>query len=130
MEDALGCQVVVSGGHLQCIHDEAGAHMLGHRVADDLPVEAVDDGGQIQPALPGVNVGDVADQLGPGRAGGKVPAHQILDPGWSWSPRTVVVRYGRGWHGYRSSSRISRRTSSGPTCSPPRTSSAWIRRYP
>jgi len=39
-------------------------------------------------------------------------------------------RHGRGWHGTRPSSRISRRTSSALARSPPRTSSAWTRRYP
>ena len=42
------------------------------------------------------------------------------------SPRMVVVRHGRGWQATSPSARISFRTSSGPTCSPP----ACSRRYP
>jgi hypothetical protein len=49
-------QGMVSGGHVQGIGDQVGAHMVGHRIADDLPIEAVDHGGQIQPAGPGADV--------------------------------------------------------------------------
>ena len=61
MENATGVQVMVSGGHSQRVVDQAGAHMVSHRIADDFPVEAVDHRRQIQPARPGGNVGDVAD---------------------------------------------------------------------
>jgi hypothetical protein len=46
------------------------------------------------------------------------------------SPRMVVVRHGRGWQATSPSARINFRTSSGPTCSPPRSSAACSRRYP
>jgi hypothetical protein len=42
----------------------------------------------------------------------------------------VVVRHGRGWQATRPSARINFHTSSGPTCSPPRSSAACSRRYP
>ena len=41
-----------------------------------LPV-AVDDGGQVDESLPGVDVGDVADELHAGTIGGEVPLHEI-----------------------------------------------------
>jgi hypothetical protein len=54
--------VPTAGGHrrLQGVGDEGGAHVLGEGPADHPPREQVDDGGQIQPALTGAQVGDVA----------------------------------------------------------------------
>src|SRR3954453_6833230 len=40
--------------------DQVGAQMIGHCPADDTSRGQVDDGGQIQPSLPAVDVGDVA----------------------------------------------------------------------
>jgi len=45
--------------HLQRVEDEFGSHVIGHRPADDPPRERVLDGGEIEPALPGAQVGDV-----------------------------------------------------------------------
>ena len=36
-------------GHIEGVTDQVGEHVVGHRVADDLLVEAVDHGGQVQP---------------------------------------------------------------------------------
>jgi hypothetical protein len=41
-----------------------------------LPI-AVDDGGQVDEPLPGVDVGDVADELRPGPVHGEVPFDQV-----------------------------------------------------
>ena len=59
-------------GHLQCVDDEAGAHVRGELPADDHAGGQVDHGGQVEPALAGSEVGDVADQPLAGRAAGRV----------------------------------------------------------
>jgi hypothetical protein len=50
---------------LQCllerVDDELGAHVVLERPADDAAAEAVDDNGEVEPALPGAQVGDVGD---------------------------------------------------------------------
>src|SRR4029079_17945088 len=76
---AAGNEDVVAGRHRHRVGDQAGPHVVGHGVADDFPVEAVDDGGQVEPALPGRDVGDVADELAAGGVGGEVAAHQVGD---------------------------------------------------
>ena len=45
--------------------------------ADDLLGVAVDDGGEVDESLPGVDVGDVADELHPGAVGGEVPVDEV-----------------------------------------------------
>ena len=55
----LGCPV--PEGHQQCVFDEFGAHVIGQRPADDASAGQVEDRRQVGPALPGRDVGDVAD---------------------------------------------------------------------
>jgi hypothetical protein len=43
----------------QGIHDQVGAHVRGHRPADDATREQVNDHGQVHPALPSAHVGYV-----------------------------------------------------------------------
>jgi len=45
--------------HLQRVNDELGAHVVGHRPTHDPAAVGVLDGGQVDPALPGPQVGDV-----------------------------------------------------------------------
>jgi len=47
--------------HLQRVEDELGAHVIGHRPAHDPAREDVLDSRQVEPALPGSEVGDVRD---------------------------------------------------------------------
>lgn len=56
--------------------------------------KAVDDRGQVDEALPGVDVGDVADELLPGTVRGEVLAHQVRDlrRGFSIRPRCGAER--------------------------------------
>src|SRR5664279_3094351 len=56
--DQRGCCCV-----LECLGNEFGAHVVGDRPADNFLRVAVDDGGQVDEALPGVDVGDVADEF-------------------------------------------------------------------
>lgn len=51
--------------------------MIGHGVADDLAGDQVRPAGEVEPALGGGQVGDVADQLDPGTPGVKVAAYQV-----------------------------------------------------
>ena len=48
-------------GHLQRVGDELGAHVLGHRPADDPSAVGVLHGCEVEPPLPGPQVGDVRD---------------------------------------------------------------------
>src|SRR5208282_5529442 len=43
------------------VFDQLGAHVVGQGPADDPAAGQVDDRGQVGPALPGRDVGDVAD---------------------------------------------------------------------
>src|SRR3954470_9810590 len=70
---------VVAGGHLQRVDDQVGAHVLGQGVADARLGVAVDHCGQIQPAFPGRQVGDVSDELGAGGVGVEVAGEQVRD---------------------------------------------------
>ena len=46
-------------GHQDCIQDEFFGQRGFHRQADDLPSKEIHNYGQIKPALPGADVGDV-----------------------------------------------------------------------
>jgi hypothetical protein len=47
--------------HLQRVDDELGAHVLGHRPANDHPGERVLDSGEVEPALPGSEIRQIGD---------------------------------------------------------------------
>lgn len=57
--DEPGSRSPPLGGHHQRSHTQFGAHMIAHRPADDLARGQIEDGGQVQPALAGRQVGDV-----------------------------------------------------------------------
>jgi hypothetical protein len=69
--------VTVHDGHVQRVDHEAGAHVLGQLPADDHAGGQIDHGGQIQPSLAGLEVGDVADQARTRLLGGEVAPDQI-----------------------------------------------------
>lgn len=82
--------VTVHTGHLQGVDHEAGAHVVGHLPTHHHPGGQVRfDGGRVQPALVGPQVGDVADQPGARLGGGEVALEQVGVAGVS-SPGTVV----------------------------------------
>ena len=68
MMDQAGARPAALHGHLERGDDELGAHVVGHAPADDAAAVGVLDGGEIEPALPGAQVGDVGN---PG------PAHYV-----------------------------------------------------
>lgn len=106
--DERGCRGVPERGF-----DQLGAHVVGDGPAHDLLRKAVDDRGQVDEALPGVDVGDVADELLPKRSAVKSRRTRSGIFAAASASASVVVRNGRGWHGTRLLARMIRRTSSG-----------------
>jgi len=47
--------------HLQRVDDELGTHVVSHRPANDRAGVGVLDSGQVQPALPRAQIGDVSE---------------------------------------------------------------------
>jgi len=127
MENAPSADPAGGERHRQRVNDQARLHIFGQRPADDFLAVAVDDRGQIEPTLPGRNVGDIANEFGAGRGGGEVTPDQIRGGGAAGSA-TVVRRQGLGWQATSPSRRISALTSSGETGTPRRASAAWTRR--
>jgi len=72
-----------------------GAQVIGHGVAGDPAGGDVDDGGQVEPALAGGDVGDVAALAGvqPAGVGGEITADQVGLAGAAGSG--MVVRFHR-----------------------------------
>jgi hypothetical protein len=70
---------IVPGSHGERIDHQFRTEMVGHGVSDAGLGITVDDGGEIQPTLPSVNVSDVSDHFLAGSGGGEVPIHQIRD---------------------------------------------------
>src|SRR5882724_3503376 len=62
--------------------------MILHRPADDPAAVQVHDGGQIQPSLIGLDVGDVGEPDPVRRSGGKVALEQV------WGDREIVTAIG------------------------------------
>jgi hypothetical protein len=79
MENSINGERVVTGGHLDGLLDKLGLIMIVSRPADHGFGVAVDDRGQVKPALPGRNIGDVADHLLAGCGGGEIAAHEVGD---------------------------------------------------
>ena len=69
--------------------------MIRHRPADDLAAEQVHDAGQIEPALIGLDVGDVSEPDLVRRGGGEVPLEYVRGIGKSWWLSVVRARRGR-----------------------------------
>ena len=108
LEDHAGCGVAGGDGVGQRVGDQVGTQVLGEREPDHAPRRDVDHGGQLQPPLPGRDVGDVAAPAGVDRGGvhGKsrrirsalaaadgsemvVRLQRPLDASWAW--RTCSV---------------------------------------
>jgi hypothetical protein len=63
-------------GHVESV-DEFGAAVVGHGVADDLVGGQVQSAGEVEPALCGGQIGNVADQLGSEVIGMEVAADPV-----------------------------------------------------
>ena len=112
VEDHPRVGVAAGDGVAQRVGDQVGAQVVGDRPADDPARAQVDDGGQVQPALPGVDVGDVAAPAGVdlGRRrrrsrGGPGPAAPSRPGRARWSCATVSASVPRS-----PAARISRAT--------------------
>ena len=81
MCDTIRSEGMVLRSHLHRIGYQRGTEMAGHRPPDDFLAEAVDDGGEIDLSLPGLDLGDVADELEVGGGGGEVPPDPVGDLG-------------------------------------------------
>lgn len=64
-------------GHPQGVEDQVGAHVGGELPAGDLAREGFDHEGEEQSALPGAQVGEVADPQAIGRLGAEVTLDQV-----------------------------------------------------
>ena len=62
VKDRLTVDVATVDGHGQGIHDQAGAHVVGELPADDHAGREIEHGRQVEPALAGLEVGDVTDE--------------------------------------------------------------------
>src|SRR5689334_6521259 len=130
VEDRLLGKRVTAGGHLDGLLDERCLVVIVRGPANHFFRMAVDNRGQIEPALPCRNVGDVAHHF---PAGAPAVKSRFSRSGMScsWpSPSVRLNRHGFGWQAPRPSSRMTERTSCGPAGTPQATRSAWTRRYP
>ena len=74
VKDQPRCGLTLRDGHLEGVTDQVGPHVIGHGEADDAAAGQIDDRGQVEPALPGADVGDVpaprrVELVGLGREG-------------------------------------------------------------
>jgi len=80
--------------HCQRVGDQLGAHVIGHRPANDPPRVKILDGDEVEPAFPGSEVGDVGDPAAVRGAGGEIAIEQILsdaDAGHTDRRRPVLL---------------------------------------
>ena len=63
--------------HLECVGDETLAHVTRELPAHDAPRVDVEHDGQVAPALPGADVGEVRQPHGIRAIGGKVAANEV-----------------------------------------------------
>jgi transketolase N-terminal domain/subunit len=64
-------------GHRQRVSDQFGAHVPGHGPADDLPRIAIDDRGEIRPARPCADIGDVGEPQLVGPVRDEAALHEV-----------------------------------------------------
>ena len=77
MVNQTGLRSPTCDGHLERPLDQLEAQRGEHAPAGDQPAEAVDDRGQVQPSLPGAQVGDVRAPQPVGRLGVEVALDQV-----------------------------------------------------
>jgi len=76
--DQPGVRQAAVKRHLERVDDELGAHVVGHAPPDDPPRVGVLDGGEVDPALPGPQVGDVRDPQDVGPVGPKASLDEVV----------------------------------------------------
>jgi len=73
VEEQLGWGTAMQQGHGQSIENQSGVNALAHGPTDDFAAVEVQDGREVKPAFPGLNIGDVGhpELIGGGRLGGR-----------------------------------------------------------
>src|SRR5215217_6094241 len=84
--DQPGAGTAMLDGHLKGVGDQFGAHVIGHRPADDPAREEVLDGDEIEPSLPRAQIRDVRDPALVGSGGTEVPIEQVVGDANPWDP--------------------------------------------
>jgi len=64
--------------HVERVDDELGAHVVGHRPADDRARVGVLNRGQVQPALPRAQIGDVGEPQHVRRSGPELAFNEVV----------------------------------------------------
>ena len=77
MVDQAGARPLRRDRHPQGCQRQVGAQMIAHRPADDLATVEIQDRGQIEPALIGLDIGDVGKPDPVRRSGGEVAIEQV-----------------------------------------------------
>ena len=80
VEYGVRCHVPARTRALEGADDDIGGHALGQRPAHEHAGVQVDHRRQVEPALAGAQVGDVADELVGGHRAREVPPDQVGDP--------------------------------------------------
>jgi hypothetical protein len=103
--------------HLERVGNELCAHVVGHRPADDAAAVEVLPGDQVEPALPGAQVGDVGTQTRFGASAANLRSTRSLATRTPAIP-IVVPRDLRLGPAERPARRINRSTRVREICSP------------
>ena len=77
MENSTRSERAIAGSHLDSLLDKRGLVIIIHGPADHGFRVAIDNRRQEKPALPGRDIGNVADHLLAGRLSGEIPAHEV-----------------------------------------------------
>jgi len=81
VENCAAFDIVIPDGHPDRFLDEFGLVIVVHGPPDHGFGVTIDDRGEVDPALPGGNVGDIADHFLAGRGRGEVPADEVGQQG-------------------------------------------------
>jgi hypothetical protein len=98
MNDA-GVGAAAVNGHRERVDDELGAHVVGHRPANDPPAIGVLNRSQVQPALPGSEIGDVGEPQHVRSARPELPFDQVVSDPDTGNPNRcspILLRYKPG----------------------------------
>src|SRR6266851_4258427 len=79
VKDSAGRETGVAGGHLNRRRDQRRLVIIIHRPSDDPACRAVDHGRKVQPSLPRLYVGNVADHFLARHGGAEVAVDQVRD---------------------------------------------------
>src|SRR3984893_15543391 len=130
MVDQTGTRPLHRDGHPQSCQRQGGPQMSRHRPADDPAAVQVHDGGQIELALIGLDVGDVGEPDPVRRIGAEVPIQQVRRDRKIVALSVVRTRRGGAMMALIPRWRINRSMRPRLTPQPCALSSAWMRGLP